>query len=354
MAPNGWYSTTTAQLRPYRRFPKVDLHRHLEGSLRLETLLDIARIHGITLPLGPDLRSLVQMQAGDALTFSTFLSKFQMLRLFYRTPEVIAQVTREAIADAAEDGVLHLEMRFTPVALTRIQDFGLGEVMDWVLESAKQASQDYGISVALIASVNRNESVELAEEVAQLAVERMGRGLVGLDLAGNEASFSALPFAGLFREVKASGLKVTIHAGEWGGAANVKEAILALETDRVAHGVRVMEDPEVVALARERQVPFEVCITSNYQTGVVPALTAHPLVKMIEAGLYVTINTDDPSISQITLSDEYRLAVENLGLSQVQLAAQVAAAAQAAFLPPEEKQALIERVRSRLQLSSGE
>ena len=216
MAPISWYSPTTAQLRLYRRIPKVDLHRHLEGSLRLATLLDIARNYGITLPMGPDLRSVVQMQPSDSLTFSTFLSKFQMLRLFYRSAEVIARITREAVVDAAEDGVVHLELRFTPVALTRIQDFGLGEVMDWVLESARNASREYGISVVLIASVNRNESVELAEQVAQLAVDRLGRGIVGFDLAGNEASFPAAPFAGLLREVKASGLKLSIHAGEWG------------------------------------------------------------------------------------------------------------------------------------------
>ncbi len=348
MAPTSWYSPTTSQLRPYRRFPKVELHRHLEGSLRLDTLLDIARNHGITLPLGPDLRSLVQMQAGDSLTFSTFLSKFQMLRLFYRSAEVIARVTREAVVDAAEDGVLHLELRFTPVALTRIQDFGLGQVMDWVMESARDASREYGISVGLIVSVNRNESVELAEKVAQLAVDRLGRGIVGFDLAGNEASFSAAPFTGLLREVKASGLKLSIHAGEWGGAANVREAIETLGTDRVAHGVRVMEDPDVVALARERQTPFEVCITSNYQSGVVPSLTAHPLTKMIAAGLYVTLNTDDPSISQITLSDEYRIAVESLQLSRAALAERVVAAAQAAFLPAQEKKALISRIQERL------
>ncbi len=342
------HAPTTAQLRMYRRFPKVDLHRHLEGSLRLETLLDIARIHGITLPLGPEFSSRVQMQAGDPLNFSTFLSKFQILRLFYRSPEVIRRVTREAVADAAEDGVLHLELRFTPVALTRVQDFGLAEVMDWVLESANQAARDYGISVLLIASVNRHESVELAETVAGLAVERRGRGIVGLDLAGNEADFSAAPFAGVFREAQAAGLHITVHAGEWGGAANVRQAIEQLQAERVGHGVRVMEDPTVVALAYERRIPFEVCVTSNYQSGVVSSLTAHPLLPMLVAGLDVTLNTDDPSISQISLSDEYRLVVENLGIGPGQLAGRVAAAAQASFLPADARRALMDQIMARL------
>lgn len=348
MTPTGWYATDTNQLRPYRRFPKVDLHRHLEGSLRLKTLLEVARLYGITLPVMPDLRSRVQMRSGDPLTFSTFLSKFQLLRQFYRSPEVIARVTREAVADAAKDGVLHLEMRFTPVALARVQEFGLAEVMDWVIDSAAQASRDFGITVALIASVNRNESVELAEKVAELAVDRKGRGIVGLDLAGNEADFPAAPFAGLFRQVKRAGLHVLAHAGEWAGPANVREAIEVLEVERVAHGVRVIEDLSVVALARERQVPFEVCVTSNYQSGVIAHLAAHPLPKMLEAGLYVTINTDDPSISQITLSDEYRLAVETLGLTQAQLGERILAAARAAILSPDQKQALMEKITGRL------
>lgn len=348
MPSTSWYSPTTAQLRLYRRFPKVELHRHLEGSLRLGTLLDVARSHGITLPLGPELSSRVQMQAGDPLTFSTFLSKFQILRLFYRSPEVIRRVTREAVADAAEDGVLHLELRFTPVALTRVQDFGLAQVMDWVLESANQAAREYGISVQLIASINRHESVDLAETVAALAVERRLRGIVGLDLAGNEADFSAVPFAEVFREARAAGLRISVHAGEWGGAPNVREAIEVLQAERIGHGVRVMEDAGAVALAKERCIPFEVCITSNYQTGVVSSLTAHPLLRMMAAGLYVTLNTDDPSISQITLSDEYRLTVENLGLSQAQLAGRVIAAAQAAFLPVDARRSLIEQILARL------
>ena len=130
--------------------------------------------------------------------------------------------------------------------------------------------------------------------------------------------------------------------------ANVREAIELFQTDRVAHGVRVMEDPNVVALARERQVPFEVCITSNYQSGVVSSLSMHPLVKMMEAGLFVTINTDDPSISQITLSDEYRLAVDHLGLTQAHLAERLVAAAQVTFLPSNARQALLDRIQTRL------
>lgn len=317
----------------------MDLHRHLEGSLRLDTLLDIAGQHGIPLP-ETDFRALVQMQRADTLNFTTFLSKFQTLRLFYRSPEVIARVTEEAIADAAQDGVVYLELRFTPVALGRLQGFSLARVMDWVVQAASHASKTHRIRTGLIASVNRHEPVELAEEVARLSAERMHQGVVGIDLAGNEAEFSALPFAGVFREARESGLRLTVHGGEWGGPENVRVAIESLGAERIGHGVRVMEDASVVDLARERGVTFEVCVTSNYQSGVVPALTDHPLARLVNSGLKVTLNTDDPSISGITLSDEYRLVMEELGLTPDVLIQCILNAARASFLPLAEARAL--------------
>lgn len=321
----------------YRKIPKVELHRHLEGSLRPGTLLEIAAQHGIPLPAG-NFSALVQMQPGDPLNFTNFLSKFQTLRQFYRSPEVIERITREAVEDAAADGVRYLELRFTPVALGRLQGFSLARVMDWVTRAAQAASREFNLPLSLIASVNRHEPVELAEEVARLAAERIdsaGGGIVGLDLAGSEAEFPGLPFAGVFREARESGLRITIHAGEWGGAENVREAIEALGAERIGHGVRVLEDPSVVALARERGAVFEVCMTSNHQSGVVANIAEHPLPRMIAAGLQVTINSDDPSISAITLSDEYRLAIETLGLSPDALAECICRAARASFLPPE-------------------
>ncbi len=332
----------------YRQLPKVDLHRHLEGSLRLDTLIDIARISELTLPLKPGLRALVQMQPNDPLTFETFLSKFETLRLFYLSPEVIARVTREAVADAAADHVRYLELRFTPVALSRVRGFALGEVMDWVCESAREAEQLFDVRTRLIASVNRHESPSFAEEVARLAIERMNKGIVGLDLAGNEAHFSAEPFADIFRSAKSSGLFLTVHAGEWAGAESVRFAIENLQADRIGHGVRIIEDANVVALARERGTAFEVCVTSNYQTGAVASKHQHPIVKMLDAGLRVTLNTDDPSISNITLSDEYRLACEELDLPRQKLYQLILAAAQASFLPPSEKHVLLGELRTKL------
>jgi len=329
----------------------VELHRHLEGSLRLQTMLDVANAHGITLPdsiMG--LSDMVQVQDADPFTFQNFLAKFNTLRLFYRSPDVIYRVTREAVEDAARDNVKYIELRFTPVALSRAERFPLHDVMDWVCDSASAAADVHGIQVRLVVSVNRHESLELAEQVAWLAAEHIEHGIVGMDLAGNEAEFSAKPFIGILNEARQAGLHLTIHAGEWAGPENVREAILELGAERIGHGVRVMEDLDVVALASERGTAFEVCVTSNYQSGVVPALSDHPLPRMLMAGLNATLNTDDPSVSRIDLSHEFKLAREDLGLPLDVLQQRILAAAKASFLPEDEKTKLIGELEKELGL----
>lgn len=310
--------------------------------MRLDTLIEVARAHGISTVSTGRLRELVQINESEPYNFQNFLSKFATLRLFYRTPEIIGRITREAIADAADDNVRYIELRFTPMALSAAQDFSLAEVMNWVVEGAQDAQRaNPQVKVGLIASINRHEAVALAEQVAQLAVDRIGKGIVGLDVAGNEADFPVHPFEGVLRAAQQAGLHITVHAGEWGGAANVIEAIVDLKVDRIGHGVRVMEDPRAIEIARQSGTALEVCVTSNYQSGVVSDLAAHPLPRMLSAGLNVTINTDDPRVSQITLSNEYQVVCENLGLSLSTLRDRVLASAQAAFLPPDEKQALV-------------
>ncbi|HEX2990624.1 MAG TPA: adenosine deaminase [Anaerolineales bacterium] len=341
----------TASLHTYRALPKVELHRHLEGSLRLDTMVDVARQHGITIPADVlRLSNLVQVQDADKFTFQNFLAKFNTLRLFYRSPDVIDRITREAVEDAAKDNVRYMELRFTPVALSRAERFPLHDVIDWVLTSAREAAQKYNVIVRLIASVNRHESTELAEQVAWLAAAHIKDGLVALDLAGNEAEFKTEPFYGIFKEAKQAGLHVTIHAGEWGPAVNVKEAIEEIGADRIGHGVRVLDDQDTLTLVRERRTAFEVCVTSNYQSGVVQSLETHPLMSMLEAGVNVTINTDDPSISRITLSHEYYTACEDLHMPQSTLRQRIVAAAEAGFLAPGEKVELVNQLKKDLKM----
>ncbi len=341
----------TTPLNQFFSLPKVELHRHLEGSLRLTTMLDIARQHGVTVPVSMfNLSGLVQVQDQDPMTFSNFLDKFKTLRLFYKSPDVIDRVTREAVQDAAGDNIRYLELRFTPVALSRAEGFPLHDVMQWVVNSAQEAAEKYKVKVGLIASVNRHESPELAEQVTWLAMEHIKNGLTGMDLAGNEAEFKSVSFHGIFKEAKQAGLHITIHAGEWGPAENVRDAIINLGAERIGHGVRVMEDENVVALAKERETVFEVCVTSNYQSGVVRSLPSHPLPRMVAAGLNVTINTDDPSVSRITLSHEYQHVCENLNMPMSELKQSVLRAAQASFLNDDEKTKLVETLKQEMKL----
>jgi len=345
------FSDDTAPLNKYVILPKVDLHRHLEGSLRLATMLDVAKQHGVTVPVSMlNLSGLVQVQDQDPMTFTNFLEKFKTLRLFYKSPDVIHRVSAEAVEDAAKDNIRYLELRFTPVALSRAEGFPLHDVMDWVITSAQEAAKKHKIKVGLIASVNRHESPDLAEQVAWLAVDHMKHGLMGLDLAGNEAEFPSSPFYGIFKEARESGLRVTIHAGEWGPASNVREAIENLGAERIGHGVRVLEDDSVVALAKERGAVFEVCVTSNFQSGVVHSIESHPLPKMIEKGLRATINTDDPSISRITLANEYQIVCDKLNVPLDALKRSVLIAAESAFLNDADKTELTNSLKKELKL----
>ena len=337
------YSQGEGSAAEFARLPKAELHRHLEGALRLRSLFEIALAEELTLPAPTleDFRALVQVRQHEPFTAENFLSKFRVLRLFYRSPEIIQRLTAEVVADAAADNIRYLELRFTPAALAQARGFSLAEVVDWVTSSANEAARAHGIRLGLILSVNRHEPPDVAESVAQLAAEFRERGVVGLDLAGDESRYPAAPFAPIFREARSAGLHITIHAGEWGPAANVVEAIQDLQAERIGHGIRVLEDPNAVALARERGIIFEVCPTSNFQSGVVEALEEHPLPQMLAAGLRVTINTDDPSISGITLSHEFALAYEKLGLSREALWKCTETALEGAFLNAPQREEML-------------
>ncbi|MGH2523287.1 MAG: adenosine deaminase, partial [Anaerolineales bacterium] len=297
-----------------------------------------------------ELRPYVQV-TNDEPNFRNFLEKFTVLRLFYRSPEIISRLTYEVIEDAVRDRIRYLELRFTPAALAKTQGYALHEVVDWVLLAVEKARQDFpDIQVELIASINRHESLEIAERVTQLAVEHKD-DIVGLDLAGDEVNFPAEPFAALFREAHRAGLGLTAHAGEWTGPATVRHAIEALGVQRIGHGVRVMEDPSVADLARQRGVAFEVCVTSNLQSGVIQRLGDHPLPGMAAHSLRATINTDDPAVSDITLTDEYEVAVENLGLSLDALKTTILTAAGCTFLAPEGQGKLVSQFKAELRMT---
>lgn len=338
------HADNSALRETLQALPKIDLHRHLEGSLRLTTLVEIAREHGLNLPAGDveSLRPLVQVTENDR-DFRDFLAKFDVLRRFYLTPEGVSRLAYEVVADAAADNVKYLELRFTPMALAKAQNFALEDVADWVIEAVNRAQADHGIQVRLIASFNRHEPVDVGRRVTQIAVDRLDKGIAGLDLAGDEVNFGSGPFAPLFAEAHQAGLGITVHAGEWTGPETVREAIEQMSAMRIGHGVRVVEDSSVVQLALERGATFEVCVTSNVQSGVVRRLEDHPLRDLFSLNLRTTINTDDPSVCDVTLTHEYLVAAKTLGFEVGDIKRTILTAAESAFLPPPEQAALVAR-----------
>ena len=349
-APHSGNTTRMPDLHlALQALPKVDLHRHLEGSLRLETLAGIAREHGVDLPSYDldELRPYVQVTGDYQPGFHSFLEKFNLLRRFYQTRQAIERIAYEAVADAASDNVKYLELRFNPVALARTQGFSYGDVMDWVWEATQRAQADHDILVRLIVSITRQEP-ETAAAILDATLQHVDRGIVALDLSGDEVNYPLVPFSPVFRRAREGGLGLIVHAGEAGGAENVQEAINLIDPQRIGHGVRCIEDSDVVRLVRQRDVTLELCPTSNLQTGAVQLMSYHPLLDLYRLGVKVTINTDDPSVSDTTLTDEYRLVVMGTGLRISDIKVMIMTAVQAAFLSPDSKATLEDRFRKEM------
>jgi adenosine deaminase len=332
-----------------RALPKVDLHRHLEGSVRLETAFELAQAGLIPLPADASkLERILTIQPQDPRTPSGFLSKFGSIRHIFQTEAIIQRVVREAIHDAASDRVRYLEMHITPSALGQALGLEAGPVLDLVLDAGSALETE--AEVRWVVSVNRHEPVPLAEAAIEAAIDRQRRGVVGIDLAGDEQAHGVVPFQSAFGRAKEAGLCISVHAGEWDGADSVRRAIELLGADRIAHGVRVLESRAIALDARDR-VHFTVCLTSNVQSGVVDIVSHHPLPQMIQAGLSLSLSSDDPAVSGIDMSSEYGLAVAELGLSFESLRGLIMSAGQGSFLPKQSKRALLERLQAEIGLA---
>lgn len=327
--------------------PKIELHRHLEGSLRLSTLVEIAEQYGIEMPEYDieTLRPFVQMMPDEERNSQHFLSKFMTLRQFYRSNDIVARVARELVEDCAEDNIRYLEMRFTPKALCNITEEPLESMVPLVCDAANEAAERCGITVRYILSINRHESVELGEKTLRAALNNRHRGVIGLDLGGDEANYPGLEFRPLFVRAKAAGLGITIHAGEWAGSASVWNAIGNLGADRVGHGVLVLDDPAMVQVLIDKKIVLEVCPSSNVLSGVVRSMEEHPLIALNERGVITTLNTDDPLICNITLTDEIMRTMEHMGATIEDIKQYMIRAAQVSFLPEDERNQLVSEFR---------
>ncbi len=334
--------TLTSDLRQLlKALPKIELHRHLEGSLRLETVVELAREHGVDLPSYDieQLRPLVQVTY-DPPDFDRYLAKFHILRRIYSARDAIERVAYEAVADAAADNVRYFELRFSPSAQAAAHGFSFADTTEWVIAGVKRAEHDFDITVRLIIALVRHDPFEWAEEITDIAIARQADGVVGFDLTGQSQKFPAGPFARLFKRAKAAGLNITIHAGEATGPDTVEEAVTKLGAQRIGHGIRSIEDSRVCQLLRSEGITLEVCPTSNIQTGAVKGLWRHPLRDLYHMGVHVTVNTDNTSVSDTTLTDEYLVSMLGVGIKLPELEDMLMNAVEAAFLNDGEKENL--------------
>lgn len=297
-----------------KRFPKIDLHCHLDGSMRPQTLLDLLKEQGQTdIPSLDEIEMRMRVNA-DCKSLVDYLKRFDLPLLVLQTEEALYQVAKELVFDAAADGVIYLEVRFAP-QLHREKGLSLDTIVAAVQRGLADGVAQAGIDTGLLLCCMRHQTVEQGLEVVEVARQFHGNGVVGIDLAGDELSFSPLLHHAVFQKAQAYDIPYTIHAGESAGALSIKEALL-LGARRIGHGVRLLEDPKLIPYFLQHDIGMELCPTSNLQTKAVPSWDAYPLRRFIDEGLAVTVNTDNRTVSDITLTKEYELLIQHLGLQE--------------------------------------
>lgn len=320
--------------------PLIDLHRHLDGCVRLETVLDLGRRHGVDLPAWDveGLRPHVQVTESEPDLMS-FIAKFKWLSAVLVDPEACRRIAYENVEDAAREGLDYVELRFSPWFMAETHGLDPAAVVEAVVDGAAAGSRDTGLSANLIGILSRHYGVATAHRELD-ALLRCADRLVALDLAGDEAHFPAALFAEHFARARDAGLAATVHAGEAAGPESVWSAIRDLGATRIGHAVRASEDPALVDYLAEHRIGVEANLTSNVQTSTVGGYAAHPLASQLACGVLATINTDDPTISGIDLRYEYEVAAPQAGLGREQIRQAQANALEIAFLGPAEKEAL--------------
>jgi adenosine deaminase len=332
--------------------PKVELHCHLDGSLRPETMLDLALEHGIALPR-EDAASLRAYMCADNVTdLADYLHRFDTTISILQTAAALERVAYELVEDAHNDGVRYIEVRNAPHLNTRAC-LSVDEVIAATLRGLARAEGEFGTVARFIVCSLRHWDPARSLEAAQAAVRYKAAGVVGFDLAGAEAEFSAADHAAAFSYAREHFVQVTCHAGEAAGPESIEAALFRCNVMRVGHGVRAEEEPALLDFIRESGITLEMCPTSNEQTHAVPSYAQHPLKRYLESGVKVTINTDSRLISGTTLTNEFVRAVNELGMTVQQLGRCVMNACNAAFLSFPERDTLIRNVRAELERDWG-
>lgn len=286
------------------QMPKVELHVHLEGSVQPQTLLKLAKRHNIILP-ADNLEGLLKWYTFS--DFAHFLDIYMTISSCLRTVEDIELITREFLIGQAEQNILYSEVTFTPYNQYITNDLSFHEQIDAVNRARQWGEKELGVQMGIIMDIPRQITPEDGELIANWAIERYRDGVIAFGLGGPEIGNPAGKFKSAFDMVKKRGIPSILHAGEIGGPDSVWDAIEVAGSQRIGHGVRAIEDSSLMDYLRDKQIPLEVCPTSNICLKVFPSIEKHSLPQLMDHGLYITINSDDPPMFNTSLTNEYIL-----------------------------------------------
>ena len=330
-----------------RRWPKAELHVHLDGALRPATMLELARAQGIRLPADTPEALAKAMLVRDAKNLEEYLQKYEITLSVLQTAQALERVAYEFVVDVAAENVRYVEVRYSPLlhrpALT------LTQAIEAPLAGIRRAESETGTKVGLIVCGIRTRPPAESLELARAAADYRTAGVIAFDLAGAERGHPAREHRAAFEYAAAHGMACTCHAGEGDGPASIQQALHECGATRIGHGTRLGEDPALLEEVVARKIPLEMCLSSNVHTHTVAQVAEHPFKRYLQQGVVVTLNTDGRLTDGVTLTDEYYLAHAALGLSPDDLSRVVLNACESAFLPDYEKVALVSRVQSELE-----
>jgi adenosine deaminase len=327
-----------------KALPKTDLHCHLDGSVRLKTILELAEQQKVRLPADDEEGLAKAIHQGEVCkSLEDYLAAFDVTLSVLQTEEALYRAAYELALDASDENVRYLEVRYSP-ALHQQKNLKMTTVIDSVLEGLRVAKRETGIKCGVIVCGIRQMNPQTSVRLAELSVAYKNRGVTGFDLAGAEVNFPAKDHKQAFQLILKNNVNCTAHAGEAYGPESIAQAIHYLGAHRIGHGTRLREDGDLLNYVNDHRIPLEVCLSSNVQTGAVDSLAAHPLKFYFDYGLRVTINTDNRLITNTTVTKELWIAHRQLGMSLEDLTILIVSGFKSAFLPFREKQDMLNQV----------
>lgn len=329
-----------------RQLPKAELHVHLDGCLRPETMIELARAQGVRLP-ATDVASLRRyMLVDNVKNLEEYLERYLVTVAVMQTPAALERVAYEFVQDVAQETVRYVEVRYCPALHTPA--LSLTQAVEAPLEGIRRAAAETGTRVGLIVCALRTMPPAVSEDLARLAADYRGAGVVAFDLAGVELGHPARDHARAFAHAAAHGLACTCHAGEADGADSIRQALYQCGVQRIGHGTRLFEDPGLERAVCEGGVPLEMCLTSNLHSHAVEDLAHHPARRYFDLGCAVTLNTDGRLVDGVTLTDEYWAAHTRLGFTRAEIDQLILNGFRSAFLPEADRAALVAQVSREL------